>query len=1183
MKLFLSYRSVDRDAARALEASLTGGGHEVFLDCLPEGGIPPGTDWEQQIYDGLYRSDALVALVSADYLQSQWCFAELAIARARGLPILPFTLRPDIRHPLLSNVQHLDGSGADAAGRLLTRLGELATPGATSWTSDRSPYAGLEPFDVDDSAIFFGRDAEIAALVALVVSSISQAKRHPIFVTGPSGSGKSSLVRAGLIPAMRRGGGWLGLPPFVPGEAPIEALALAIATYTGNNRNLPDADAVSQTLRNDPGAVWRAILAAHPQASSGLLLVVDQFEELFRLAAVERGHEFVKVLDHALRLTVPRISVVATLRSDAVDQVPLVWTSRPELVSAHLLPPLSRAALANVIIGPARVAGIRISDALVAKLVEDTGDGSALPFLSFVLMRLATGVRRGGEITTERYNELGDVKKALGQQANEALAETAADQHLTLEQVLEMLIELVTISDNGSIVRRRRRVANADDAFPRIVAPFVDRRLLMIRRERDETFVDVAHESFFIAWEPLAKAIEGQLDRLKLRRQVERDASVWDQAGRPDSYLWSASRAAALVPYPAGVADLSRDFLQAALDRGAQQRRAAADSAATQMLLAELPRLNPDSTLALGLALVDEYGATPRVLRCLHDALVWHRLDGLLFQTDVLGLRAASLDVSPDVITISSDRAEPPGGRRLTTRVPVTRRGAPPPTLFVRRRALRAAEATWTREISGDSVNAIAACRDIVVVSTNRELVFMDAGTGGVIRSKKGSFEVKGVEDVTRQFAIASVDGFAVRRVDDDALVRAFRTSQSVMAIRFAPGGKRVACRTAGGGGEEWDIATGTSTVDAGGYAVQWPPSIAFAGSLPKTMRSARTQTDDAGEIVAALTHDQMSVYRVRRPASIAPMVLTAAGPEPNVNFAQPPDLAAIRDLPWHQKAPRQVASTADGQGRLIALNDAWLVDILRERLTPLHRGGLLAAAFSSNGHWLALAYRTAVYVYDVESATIVQKLGVHDDEEGDTYCSVAITDDGNRVMSGSMGGGRSWLWLVKSGERLQAIGSISVAMNGAGAYAMAANHSSVRVINMCGDNGETRLLEGVVPATPIPLEDEPEGTVPSPITTASRWMAEHQSLAISPDGRLGAVAGGTWTGVFDLPSCEPVIAWPVRANKVAFGPDGRTLLARSRVGEALLSIPTADDVLSEARRKTTHDADAEERSRFGF
>ena len=75
MKLFLSYRSTDRDAALALEACLTADGHAVFMDCLPEGGIPPGTDWEQQIYDGLYRSDALVALISANYLKSQWCFA----------------------------------------------------------------------------------------------------------------------------------------------------------------------------------------------------------------------------------------------------------------------------------------------------------------------------------------------------------------------------------------------------------------------------------------------------------------------------------------------------------------------------------------------------------------------------------------------------------------------------------------------------------------------------------------------------------------------------------------------------------------------------------------------------------------------------------------------------------------------------------------------------------------------------------------------------------------------------------------------------------------------------------------------------------------------------------------------------------------------------------------------------
>ena len=138
-RIFLSYRSLDRGAATALEGTATQAGHRVFLDCLPEGGIPAGDDWEHRLYDELYRSGALVALVSASYVQSQWCFAELAIARARGLFILPIALEAGLRHPLLANVQHLDVGGdlSTIGERLLSRLRDLEGISAVGWSSDR--------------------------------------------------------------------------------------------------------------------------------------------------------------------------------------------------------------------------------------------------------------------------------------------------------------------------------------------------------------------------------------------------------------------------------------------------------------------------------------------------------------------------------------------------------------------------------------------------------------------------------------------------------------------------------------------------------------------------------------------------------------------------------------------------------------------------------------------------------------------------------------------------------------------------------------------------------------------------------------------------------------------------------------------------------------------------------------
>ena len=142
-----------RGSSSAIEAS-TGGrrlrskerSHRPAIECssiaCPRA-VSAGDDWEHRLYDELYRSDVLVALVSASYVQSQWCFAELAIARARGLFILPVALEAGLRHPLLANVQHLDvGGDLSASGeRLLSRLRELEGISAIGWSSDRPLYA----------------------------------------------------------------------------------------------------------------------------------------------------------------------------------------------------------------------------------------------------------------------------------------------------------------------------------------------------------------------------------------------------------------------------------------------------------------------------------------------------------------------------------------------------------------------------------------------------------------------------------------------------------------------------------------------------------------------------------------------------------------------------------------------------------------------------------------------------------------------------------------------------------------------------------------------------------------------------------------------------------------------------------------------------------------------------------
>src|SRR5262249_45072269 len=153
-----------------------------------------------------------------------------------------------------------------------------------------------------------------------------------------------------------------------------------------------------------------------------ILLIVDQFEELVSRVTRDAAQEFLVILERAAAVSTPDVRVVGTLRSDALSKLLELW-ARPSPFASHLLAPLGRAALSQVIEGPARVAGLHVPPALTSTLVEDTGDGSALPFLSFVLLELATGLRRGGTLTLERYRELGGVQNALIRQADAALAD----------------------------------------------------------------------------------------------------------------------------------------------------------------------------------------------------------------------------------------------------------------------------------------------------------------------------------------------------------------------------------------------------------------------------------------------------------------------------------------------------------------------------------------------------------------------------------------------------------------------------------------------------------------------------------------------------------------------------------------------------------------------------------------
>lgn len=231
--IFISHSSRDNAIARELERRLERQGHSsVFLDLDPEKGIIGGQSWERTLYRKIRACRAVIALITDDYVKSHWCFAEIALARMEGKFVFALTvdpLSPETKMPsILTEKQYIDirtdpEDGFNRLWRGLKRVDVLGVKG--EWDPQESPYLGFDAFQEKHAPLFFGREDEARAGVEL----LERGSPGLIMTLGPSGSGKSSLVRAAIVPRLRRlQDRWLVVEPFRPGRDPFAALAGAL-------------------------------------------------------------------------------------------------------------------------------------------------------------------------------------------------------------------------------------------------------------------------------------------------------------------------------------------------------------------------------------------------------------------------------------------------------------------------------------------------------------------------------------------------------------------------------------------------------------------------------------------------------------------------------------------------------------------------------------------------------------------------------------------------------------------------------------------------------------------------------------------------------------------------------------------------------------------------------------------
>jgi WD40 repeat protein len=584
--LFLSHSGRDRDATEWVRQRLHAAGFTtVFVDFDPEHGILPGRDWEQELYSQLRRCDAVVFLASAASIASRWCFAEVTLARSLGRPVLPLRLQPDAALPLLDDVQSValndDGSGFPRLVAGLRAAG-LDPRNSFAWDGLRSPYPGLAPFRTADAAMFFGRSDETEHLVQLLQPTLQRGPNRFVAIVGPSGSGKSSLLNAGLLPRLLRSTGrWVVAPPIVPGRRPVRHLAEALARAFAQIGRSTTTDDVLHRLQAGPEGLAGLVdelaeCARSEEARPDVLIVVDQAEELVTRSGPQEQRSFLSLLTGALSRHSP-LWVVATLRSEFLSSAPDRAGLAEAIDDTVVVEPLSSTRLGDVIQRPAQRAGLTFAPGLPEQMIAETSGGDALPLLAYTLRELANGAGPDGVVSSAAYEALGGVIGALRRRADRITDELTRRGHGP--SVVPALVKLATVTGTDAPTRRRVRRSGFDDRELVVVDAFVDASLLISDRTDGtgtaETTVEVSHEALLRQWPPLRDAIENGRAALRLRSEMERLAADWQQGDVDDSYLLRGHRLAMFDRWAADHGDdlgsTERRFLEASRAQSSEE------------------------------------------------------------------------------------------------------------------------------------------------------------------------------------------------------------------------------------------------------------------------------------------------------------------------------------------------------------------------------------------------------------------------------------------------------------------------------------------------------------------------------------------------------------------------------------------------------------------------------------
>jgi formylglycine-generating enzyme required for sulfatase activity len=602
-RIFLSHSSANNSEAIAIrDWMIAHGWDDVFLDLDPERGLKAGERWQEALKRAAEHCEMVVFLVSPVWAASKWCLAEFLLAKSLNKRIFAVIVEPtpfsELPTEMTAEWQITDltagacnyratvmlpgGKTTDVAlgtegldrlriGLVQSGLDPKHFPWPPTNDPDRPPYRGLLPLEADDAGIFFGREAAVIDALDRLRGLREAPPPRLLVILGASGSGKSSFLRAGLLPRLARDDRQFLVFPIIRPER------VAISGETGLLRALEGAfrtanlSVARADLRNaiDGGATkLRPLLSTLAQKATfttadtavtpkdpTLVLSIDQGEELFLAEGQQEAQPFLALLHDLVTPEAPAVIALFTIRSDNYERLQLAKELEGVRQQALSLPPMPRGSYAEVIKGPAeRLEGtpraLNIDDAVVDALLTDIEAGGAkdaLPLLAFTLERLYGEYGATGHLKLEHYEKLGRIEGSIEAAVERALKAADADPKVPKDKKGRLALLrrglipwLAGIDpDTGAPRRRVARLSEIPTEARPLVDLLIEQRLLStdVAAATKETTIEPAHEALLRQWSLLQGWLREDSALLTVLDGIKRAARDWAANDKATAWL----------------------------------------------------------------------------------------------------------------------------------------------------------------------------------------------------------------------------------------------------------------------------------------------------------------------------------------------------------------------------------------------------------------------------------------------------------------------------------------------------------------------------------------------------------------------------------------------------------------------------------------------------------------------